>query len=106
MDLVTTESKLNKDIQDSIKTTYILRETMREIQEEISSIKRQVDSSSRMVNQNSEDCVDICEVNKSGTILIDSICQEPPILKSKESHFLKKIHVPEKINPMQINYLI
>ena len=90
---------------------------MREIQEEISSIKRQVNSSSRMVDQNGEDGFDICEGNKSGAIHIDSICQEPRILKSKEhmedgpresiqAHFLKKIHVPEKINPMQINYLI
>ena len=38
-----------------------------------------------MATQNGEDGVDICEDNKSGAILIDSICQEPPILKSKEN---------------------
>ena len=75
MKLLIIESKLNKDIENSIKTTYILRVTMREVQEEISSTKRPVDSSSRMVDQNGEDGFHICEVNKSGTILIDSVFQ-------------------------------
>ena len=52
----------------------MLGEKMRELQEEVSSIKRRVDSPSHMVGQDGEDSVVICEVNEPGTILVDSIC--------------------------------
>ena len=75
IDLVITEAKLNKNIQDNINTAYMLGEKMRELQEEVSSIKLRVDSPSRLVGRDGEeDGVVICEINEPGTILVDSIC--------------------------------
>ena len=76
IDLVITEAKLNKNIQDNINTAYMLG---RELQGEVSSIKLRVDSP-LVGRDGEEDGVVICEIY----ILVDSICQELPSQKSKE----------------------
>ena len=105
IDLVITEAKLNKNIQDNINTAYMLGEKMRELQEEVSSIKLRVDSPSRLVGRDGEeDGVVICEINEPGTILVDSICQELPSQKSKEDMIVWVEEKNTSLSPHESSY--